>query len=96
VLRDERFSSSSDHPNFPFINEGLKAQTMDAPVRPFVRFDGAEHARYRDALAADFTPRRVEALRPRIQQVVDDYLGAMIRHGSPADLLSSSLCPSSW
>ena len=30
LLRDERFSSSSDHPNFPFINEGLKAQTMDA------------------------------------------------------------------
>jgi cytochrome P450 len=93
LLRDERFSSSSDHPNFPFINEGIKAQTMDAPARPFARFDGAEHTRYRDALAADFTPRRVEALRPRIQQVVDDYLAAMIRHGSPADLLSEFALP---
>jgi cytochrome P450 len=93
LLRDERFSSSSDHPNFPFINEGLKAQTMDAPARPFARFDGVEHVRYRNALTADFTPRRVEKLRPRIQRVVDDYLDAMIRHGSPADLLSEFALP---
>jgi cytochrome P450 len=93
LLRDERFSSSPDHPNFPFINEGLKAQTMDAPARPFVRLDGAEHVRYRNALTAEFTPRRVEELRPRIQRVVDDYLDAMIRHGSPADLLSEFALP---
>jgi cytochrome P450 len=93
LLRDERFSSSSDHPNFPFVNEGLKAQTTAAPARPFARFDGVEHTRYRNALPADFTPRRVEALRPRIQQVVDDYLDAMLRHGSPADLLSEFALP---
>jgi cytochrome P450 len=93
LLRDERFSSSSDHPNFPFINEGLKAQTTAAPARPFVRFDGAEHTRYRDALAADFTPRRVDELRPWIQRVVDDCLDAMIRHGSPAELLSEFALP---
>ena len=44
-------------------------------------------------LLADFTPRRAEALRPRIQRVVDDYLDAMIRHGSPADLLSQLALP---
>jgi cytochrome P450 len=71
LLRDERFSSSSDHPNFPFVNEGLKAQTTAAPARPFARFDGAEHTRYRNALAADFTPRRVvveHLLDPRAQR----------------------------
>jgi cytochrome P450 len=88
VLRDVRFSSSTDHPGFPFVNEGLKAQTTAGPARPFVRFDGAEHARFRNVLLADFTPRRAEALRPRIRLVVDESLDAMIRKGSPADLLS--------
>jgi len=93
LLRDARFSSSAEHPGFPFINEGLKAQTMAGPARPFVRFDGAGHARFRNALMADFTPRRVEGFRPRIQEVVDDYLDAMIRHGSPADLHSEFALP---
>lgn len=93
LLRDARFSSSADHPGFPFINEGLKAQTMAGPARPFVRFDGAGHARFRNALMDDFTPRRVEGFRPRIQEVVDDYLDAMIRHGSPADLHSEFALP---
>jgi cytochrome P450 len=93
LLRDARFSSSADHPGFPFINEGLKAQTMAGPARPFVRFDGAGHARFRNALMDDFTPRRVEGFRPWIQEVVDDYLDAMIRHGPPADLQSEFALP---
>jgi cytochrome P450 len=93
VLRDVRFSSSTHHPGFPFINEGLKAQTTAGPIRPFIRLDGAEHSRFRNMLLADFTPRRAEALRARIHHVVDDYLDVMIRHGSPADLLSELALP---
>ena len=92
VLRDNRFSSATHHDGFPWINDGLKAQSAGKP-EPFIRLDGPEHARLRNSVLADFTPRRAEALRPRVQEVVDDCLDRMIQHGPPADLLAELALP---
>lgn len=92
VLRDSTFSSAAHHPGFPWINDGLKVQCTSGPT-PFIRLDGPDHARVRNLLAAHFTPRRAEALRPRIQEIVDDLLDAMIRHRAPADLLAELTLP---
>jgi cytochrome P450 len=92
VLRDSRFISAAHHDGFLWINGGLKAQCMAEPT-PFIRLDGQDHGRIRNALIADFTPRRAEALRPRIQRVVDDCLDRMIQSGSPDDLLTALALP---
>jgi cytochrome P450 len=54
--------------------------------------DPPSHTRQRRMLAAEFTPRRITMLRPRVQeladQLVDDLLGAA-KEGRRADLIGS-------
>lgn len=79
VLSDPRFS---------------RAQTGDAPrLLPepppsgsILTMDPPEHTRQRRLVAKAFTQRRVEALRPRVQEIVDALLDDLERQGSPADL----------
>jgi cytochrome P450 len=79
VLSDPRFS---------------REQTRDAPrLLPepppsgsILTMDPPEHTRQRRLVAKAFTQRRIEALRPRVQEIVDGLLDDMSRHGSPADL----------
>ena len=84
VLADPRFSMAAtvgkDVPRpVPNIQTESSILTMDPP----------EHGRLRKLVAKAFTVRRVEALRPRIQQIIDDLTGTMLAAGSPADLAAS-------
>ncbi|MFD8999795.1 cytochrome P450 [Streptomyces sp. NPDC059582] len=54
--------------------------------------DPPEHTRLRRLVSRAFTMRRVELLRPRIQQITDELLDAMLPHGS-ADLVESLSFP---
>ena len=49
--------------------------------------DPPEHTRLRRLLAPSFSARRLEALLPRIREVVDARLDALESAGSPADLV---------
>jgi hypothetical protein len=85
VLRDPRFStdrswllpfrlmrwSSRRHPDF--------VRLLD---RNLLMLDGEEHRRIRGLVSKAFTPRRVEALRPRIAAIVDELLEAAAARGS--------------
>ena len=51
----------------------------------------ADHLRMRVALSKSFTPKRVEALRPRVQSVVDELLTRLGAQAPPADL-HEALC----
>jgi cytochrome P450 len=55
--------------------------------------DPPDHTRLRKLVAKAFTSRRVEALRPRIQQLVDELLTAMAKEGPPADLVQALALP---
>ncbi|GAA1322010.1 cytochrome P450 [Pseudonocardia xinjiangensis] len=55
--------------------------------------DGAPHTRLRRLVSAAFTPRRVEAMRPRIEALADRYVGAMAAAGPPADLVDAVAAP---
>jgi pentalenolactone synthase len=44
-----------------------------------------DHARMRKLLAPSFSARRMEALRPRVEALVDELLDALERGGSPVD-----------
>ncbi|QRX95956.1 cytochrome P450 family protein [Streptomyces noursei] len=57
--------------------------------------DGAEYRRLRGLVSRAFTPRRVEALRPGIQRIVDDLLEqlAVTPAGEVADLKAAFAVP---
>ncbi|MCQ4084671.1 cytochrome P450 [Streptomyces sp. RB6PN25] len=54
--------------------------------------DPPHHTRLRKLVAKEFTPRRVEALRPRIQQITDELLDAMPATGR-VDLVEALAFP---
>ncbi|WP_328308191.1 cytochrome P450 [Streptomyces sp. NBC_00442] len=56
--------------------------------------DPPQHTRLRKLVAREFTPRRVEALRPRVQAVTDGLLDAMLAApGRTADLVDALAFP---
>ncbi|OMC48310.1 cytochrome [Mycobacterium sp. IS-1264] len=79
------------------LDPRLSADTIPDSIRPsgsggkapvmFARIDDPEHHRLRRQLTSNFTFRRCEAMRPQIQELVDHYLGEMMRNGPPADIV---------
>ncbi|GLF94655.1 cytochrome P450 [Streptomyces yaizuensis] len=55
--------------------------------------DGSAHLELRRLAARPFTPRRIEALRERVQELTDGYLDAMEASGAPADLVAGLAYP---
>lgn len=49
--------------------------------RSMLNTDGPYHTRLRKLVSRDFTPRNVDALRPRIEAMVDDHLDPMAEAG---------------
>ncbi|AGL16468.1 cytochrome P450 [Actinoplanes sp. N902-109] len=88
VFVDPRFSRSAtlgkDVPRvLPAIQHAPVIMLMDPP----------EHTRLRKLATKALTSRRMEALRPRTQQVVDDLIDKMLAKGAPADLVEDFALP---
>jgi cytochrome P450 len=60
--------------------------------RHMLRADPPDHTRLRRLVAKAFTPRRLAAMRPRIQQIADDLVAALQPRGR-ADLLAEFALP---
>lgn len=86
-----RFSSDRRHPGFP-VRLSARATYEDNPPL-LVGMDGAEHAEMRRGLMAEFTNKRIAALRPRIQQIVDRFIDGMLAGDRPADLVAALAVP---
>jgi cytochrome P450 len=82
VLKDHRHWSSdirnAAQPGF----EPPMGDFLDVAGRPFLFLDPPDHTRLRRLVSKAFTPRVVETLRPRIQQIVDELLDAVAEKGS--------------
>ncbi|WP_103341977.1 cytochrome P450 [Amycolatopsis sp. CA-126428] len=68
---------------------------LDEEVHPgsIIQLDGATHSRLRKKVIAEFTVRRVEALRGYVRQLVESHLDAMLAQGAPADLVRDFALP---
>ncbi|MFE3140613.1 cytochrome P450 [Streptomyces scopuliridis] len=83
VMADPRFSKAAltapDAPRLLPIAKGSKSLfTMDPP----------EHTRLRKLVTKVFTVRRMEALRPRVEEITGELLAGMEAAGPPADLIA--------
>jgi cytochrome P450 len=90
-LSDPRLSSDPVHGDaaarsVPWIGASL------ATVRNMARMDPPVHTRVRGLVAKAFTPRRIEAMRPRIQVITDGLIAAFRPRGH-ADLVAEFAQP---
>ncbi len=92
VLGDPRFSSDRRREGFPRLVPG-QAQAVPALRPALISMDPPEHTQARRAVLGEFTVRRMEALRPRIQEIVDDCIDTMLTLPRPVDLVREFSLP---
>lgn len=91
ILLDPRVTADRLHPAFPSVpipEELIKELDMS-----LVSMDPPIHTERRALLIPEFTVKRMHALRPRIQRIVDDHITAMLEKGPPADLMEDFALP---
>jgi cytochrome P450 len=96
ALRDPRFSSDRVKPVFDTKlsdeQRATRKPTFDILQYWMVFNDPPDHTRLRQLVNRAFTPRAIETLRPRIQEVVDEQL-AVIRDRGTVDLIRDFAFP---
>lgn len=91
LLADPRLSADATQDGYPSPSAGLKARRSTNPT--FISMDDPEHARLRRMVTAPFAIKRVEALRPRVQRIVDDLIDSMLAGPKPVDLVEAFALP---
>ena len=86
-LTDARFSTAPGPRHPPAESEGGRVG------KSMLRSDPPDHTRLRALVAAAFTPRMVDQLRPRIRAVVAQLLEDMAERGTPVDLMADFAHP---
>jgi cytochrome P450 len=88
ILTDVRFSSDFSTPGFP-------ARLTSQPPGPgtFIRMDPPGQTRLRHLLHPELSRRRIDALRPTVQQIVDELVDTMTASDPPADLIAQFALP---
>lgn len=85
ALADPRLSKSPSTAGYRMLDEAV--------IGPYLLvLDPPDHTRLRRLVAREFTGRRVEALRPRVQAITDQLLDAMAPAGH-ADLVDALAFP---
>jgi cytochrome P450 len=92
LFSDPRVSVDDRRSGFPHWNEGMLSTVHKRPRSVFTS-DAEEHTRFRRMLSRPFTFKRVEGLRPVIQQITDEHIDAMLAGPKPADLAAALALP---
>lgn len=98
ILKDPRFAKDT----LKFVQPGHEQASSDEREDMFKRFlafrrdmlsvDPPDHTRLRSLVSRAFTPRMIEQLRPRIQQIADELVDAVQRSGR-MDLITDFAFP---
>jgi cytochrome P450 len=88
VLTDARFSSDFTTPGFP-------ARLTSQPPGPgtFIRMDPPDQTRLRHLLHPELSRRQVDALRPTVEQIVEELIDTMTASQQSADLIAEFALP---
>src|SRR5258708_3985453 len=98
ILKDPRFIKDTQKVSKP--SDGQDAARESASVlqrfltwrRDMLTVDPPEHTRLRGLVSKAFTPRMIEQLRPRVQQIADELLDAVQAQGQ-MDLIADFAFP---
>lgn len=91
VLSDLRLSNQEQVDS---LDRGaLSPQVRAAMSTSMLRVDPPNHTRLRKLVAAAFAPRRIQALRPRVQQLTGELLDRLAVAGTVADLVAQYAFP---
>jgi cytochrome P450 len=77
VLKHPRFSADRRRARNRFVQQAMEQQQQAGPfaqAQTMLSSDPPEHTRLRGLVSKAFTFKAIEALRPRIQEIVDDLL----------------------
>jgi cytochrome P450 len=89
VLGNPKVSAESDRPGYP----NPSASEGESSKISFILMDDPEHARLRRMVTASFTTKRVAAMRPAVQKIVDDLIDDMLAGPKPVDLVEEFALP---
>ncbi|MGP3929199.1 cytochrome P450 [Nonomuraea sp. KM88] len=88
LLGDRRVSADVTRPGYP-----SPARISGGSSIGFILMDDPAHARLRRMVTAPFTVRRVEAMRPDVQKIVDDLIDELLAGPKPVDLVEAFALP---
>lgn len=91
LLSDPRLSTDRTRDGFPAPTARFAAIRNRRTA--LLGVDDPEHRVQRRLMVPSFTLRRATELRPRIQEIVDERIDAMIAQGPPAELVSAFALP---
>jgi cytochrome P450 len=91
IFADPRVSADARRAGFPHVSAGGQARRTRGTS--FLGMDDPQHARLRRMVTGTFAIRRVEALRPAIQRIVDEHIDALLAGPRPVDLVGAFALP---
>ncbi|MFF5563639.1 cytochrome P450 [Streptomyces sp. NPDC012623] len=92
VLGDARVSSNLKLPGYPHQFH-IPEEMLQSVRLMLLSMDPPHHTDQRRMLIPEFTARRVREMRPRIQEIVDERIDAMLASGGPVDLVTALALP---
>jgi cytochrome P450 len=92
LLSDPRVSSDVTRPGYPAPMAGEEGGRRDASIS-FILKDDPEHARLRRMVTGPFAIKRIEAMRPGIQEIVDGLIDDLLAGPNPVDLVKAFALP---
>jgi len=101
LLLDPRLSADASRPGYPHAAAAAgedPSAASDGSVGggaglSFILMDDPEHARLRRMVQAPFTVRRIEAMRPDVQEIADELIDAMLAKDGVVDLVEEFALP---
>jgi cytochrome P450 len=91
LLADPRISADVRHEGYPHVSPGSRVRR--SRPRTFIGMDDPDHARLRRMVTSTFAIKRMEELRPAIQQIVDDAIDGLLAGPRPVDLVKELALP---
>jgi cytochrome P450 len=92
ALLETKLSSGRGLPGFPTLQNGARITPEDLPPS-LIEMDPPQHGAARQTVIGEFTVRRMEALRPKIQAIVDERIDEMLTGPRPVDLMAALALP---
>ena len=85
LLQEPSFSANPATPGYPFLT--ASRAVLVKSYKTFIMMDPPDHGHFRRMLTRDFTHKRMEELRPRLEVYVETLFDALEQQGTPADFI---------